>query len=127
MKPYYEKLKTFLENKAREKEIKSAKAIDITEATVYLAKANGIRMAMAALEIHLDDESPRAGGGNEVRVTVPVNQQLDLCGDEFLDERDFEIEFCFNKGDKYITCVIDGMKDCIIKKEDLLSVLRILF
>ena len=59
------------------------------------------------------------------KVTITVNQQLDECGDEFLGERDFEIEFDFDEDPKYVICVIDGKPNCYIKASDLLVVLAV--
>lgn len=60
------------------------------------------------------------------KLTIAVNQQLDKVGGEFLDERDFEIEFDFSRDDNYVVCVIDDKQDCYIKRSDLLMVLALL-
>ncbi len=59
------------------------------------------------------------------RLTINVNQHLGQVGDEFLDERDFEIEFDFGRSSDYVVCIIDGKPDCYIKRSDLLIVLTV--
>jgi hypothetical protein len=61
-----------------------------------------------------------------INMTITVNQQLDECGGEFLDEREFEITFETSKGGEYVWCVIDGMEHCRIKKADLLAALGVM-
>jgi len=64
-----------------------------------------------------------------MKITIDVNQKLDECGDKFLDERDFEIQFDFSsdKADwRYVNCTVDGKKNCMILKSDLKQLLRVL-
>jgi hypothetical protein len=58
--------------------------------------------------------------------TVSVNQQLDKVGDEFMNERDFEIVVNLNIGSEYVVCFIDGKPDCYIRKADILALSSII-
>ena len=57
-------------------------------------------------------------------VTIPVTQELDKCGDEFLDDRVFAIEADISSNKEYVICIIDGKPHCYIKRSDLLALLR---
>ena len=61
-----------------------------------------------------------------MKLKINVNQQLDKCGDEFLDERNFEIEMDLDFNDKYAVCTIDKETDCYIEKSELKRILRLL-
>ena len=60
----------------------------------------------------------------KTRLTINVSQQLDPCGDKFLNKRNFEIEFFLpiNWGGE-VQCTIDGKENCLIKCRDLITLL----
>lgn len=58
---------------------------------------------------------------NVTTVVISANEQLDLCGSEFLDERDFDIEFEILPDNEFIRCTIDGRPNIFIEKSAILK------
>lgn len=56
----------------------------------------------------------------KIKLSVPVTEQLDQCGDEFLDEREFYIDFEVLDTD-WIRCTIDGRPNIFIEKSAILT------
>lgn len=63
---------------------------------------------------------------SSIVITIPVNQQLNQCGDEFLNERDFEMVCDVDSHDEYVIATIDRKPDCYIKKSDLLALVAVM-
>lgn len=61
-------------------------------------------------------------------LVIKANQQLDLCGDEFLNERDIKIELDFSRSIGYVVMAIPefGKTDIYIPRDELKSALRLL-
>lgn len=54
-------------------------------------------------------------------INIRVNQQLDRCGDEFLNERDLEFKIDLMGDSAYLVCEFLGEENLIIKKADILT------
>jgi|APSaa5957512622_1039677.scaffolds.fasta_scaffold316910_1 hypothetical protein len=54
------------------------------------------------------------------KMIIEINQQLDQCGDEFLDEIDFNAEFDLDsENHNYVSFAFGKYKNCFIKRDDL--------
>ena len=54
------------------------------------------------------------------KMIINVNQQLDQCGNEFLDETDFNMEVNLDPGNlDYVSFTFGKYEDCFIKRDDL--------
>lgn len=54
-----------------------------------------------------------------MKIRININQQLDKSGDEFLDERNFDMELIIDSDSAYAECSIGCYEDCFIKISDL--------
>ena len=61
------------------------------------------------------------------KVIIKVVESLDKCGDSFLDQRTFDIEFDLDSSNEFwVNCTIDGRENCGIRKEDLKQLIAVI-
>lgn len=59
-------------------------------------------------------------------LTIKATQELDLCGDEYLSDREVEIEFDFSRSVGYVVIAILGEQDIFVARDELKQVLKLL-